>query len=85
MIAQTELCDNVYSDDERLVCMREMSNLSNISNVEFSIIGQRADFKYNKLYREYGRRVDSYVKIGNSTVLSKVITNNTSENDKYPT
>ena len=27
MIAQTELCDNVYSEDERLMYMREMSNL----------------------------------------------------------
>jgi len=27
MIAQAELCDNVYSEDERQMYMREMSNL----------------------------------------------------------
>jgi hypothetical protein len=74
MIAQTELCDNVYSDGEGSVYMCEMSNLYNISNGELSIIDYYVDFKYNKLYRKYGRRVDSYVKIGNNTMLNKVIT-----------
>ena len=54
--------------------MCEMSNLYNISNVEFSIIDLRVDFKYNKLYREYGRRVDSYVKVGNSTASNHTTT-----------
>jgi hypothetical protein len=63
--------------------MRKMSNLYNISNVEFFIIGQCADFKYNKLYQEYGLRVDSYVKVGNSAWRRSSY--NTSENDKYPT
>ncbi len=63
--------------------MREMSNLYNISNVEFSIIGQRADFKYNKLYQKYGLRIDSYVKVGNSAWRRS--SHNNSENDKHPT
>lgn len=40
----------IYSDDETQMYIRENGELN------FSLIDYHVDFKYNKLYREYGRR-----------------------------